>query len=466
MRLHTPLLALSTLWLAAAPPAHAASRAFVFGTDFSTGSLSAVTTPGLASACDVASPHSDARLRFFGGQLFVINRFGADNIQIVDPVSYGTVRQFSVGNGANPYDIAVLSPTRAYVTRYERRELWIVDPSTGIKTGEIDLGGFADADGVPEMDRIAVVGPLAFVSLQRLDRTGGFVPTDSSLVAVIDTRTDALVDCDAVEPGVQAILLPRTNPVTDFALDVTTSRLLLGCAGFYGVLDGGIVAIDAAGLTSAGVVVSDAQLGGDCNDLVWLSPVQAYAIVSTPSFVTTLVRLDPASASVGPTLFDPGAFALSDIEWDGGSELWLCDSRFVGGAVRRFSTATDLALGAPLTCTLPPQGLAFDRASGPFADVSPAAQALALSAAWPQPARGPVRFSWTLARAGEARLEVFDALGRRVRVLAEGWQPAGPRELAWDLLDAQGRRISAGLYLLRARSGAGEALRRVVVSGR
>jgi len=463
MRPLTRLLAATGLLLATPIAVHAASKAFVFGTDFSTGSLSAVSTPGLASSCDVASPHSDARLRYFGGQLYVINRFGADNIQIVDPVSYGTVRQFSVGNGANPYDIAVLSSTRAYVTRYERRELWIVDPSTGLKTGEIDLGALSDADGVPEMDRIAVVGPLAFVSLQRLDRNGGFVPTDSSLVAVIDTRTDQLVDCDAVAAGVQAIRLPRANPVTDFALDATASRLLIGCAGFYGVFDGGIVAIDAATLTSTEVVISDAALGGDCNDLVWLSPTHAYAIISTPSFVTQLVRFDPSTAAVGPTLFDPGAFALSDVEWDGGSELWLCDSRFVGGAVRRYSTATDLALGAPLTCTLPPQGVLFDRANGPFAGVSQPAAELALSAPWPQPARGAVRFAWTLAEAGEARLEVFDALGRRVRVLADGVQPAGRRELAWDLADAQGRRISAGVYLLRARSAAGESHQRVVV---
>lgn len=465
MRSRSSLLLACTLSaLASASLARAATKAFVFGTDFTTGSLSAVSMPSLASACDVASPHSDARLRFFGGQLYVVNRFGADNIQIVDPVSYGTVRQFSVGNGANPYDVAVLSPTRAYVTRYERRELWIVDPSTGLKTGEIDLGGFADADGVPEMDRIAVVGPFAFVSLQRIDRNGGFVPTDSSLVAVIDTRTDALVDCDPVAAGVQAILLPRTNPVTDFALDVTTSRLLIGCVGFYGVLDGGIVAIDAAGLTSTEVVVSDAELGGDCNDLVLISPTHAYAIINTSAFVTQLVRVNPATAAVGPTLFDPGAFALSDVEWDGGSELWLCDSRFVGGAVRRFSTLTDLAVGSPLSCTLPPQGITFDRASGPFAGVPAAASRLALAAPWPQPARGSVRLAWTLAEAGEARLDVFDALGRRVRVLVEGLQPAGARELVWDLTDDRGAPLRAGMYLVRARTAAGDARQRVVVS--
>lgn len=456
-------LALAFMLFTAAAPVHAATKAFVYGTDFSTGSLSAVSIATHAPSCDVASPHSDARLRFFGGQLYVINRFGADNIQIVNPSTYATVRQFSVGNGANPYDIAVLSPNRAYVTRYEKRELWIVDPSTGLKTAEIDLGGFADADGIPEMDRIAVVGPLAFVSLQRIDRNNGFIPTDTAFVVVIDTRTDAIVDCDAAAPGVQAIRLARANPVTDFVLDRSTSRLLIGCAGFYGVLDGGIVAIDAATLTSAGVVATDAALGGDCNDLVWLSPTQAYVIVSTPSFVTRLVRWNPATGAVGPTLFDPGAFALSDVEYDGVGELWLCDSRFVGGALRRFSTATDLAVGAPIACTLPPQVLAFDAASGPLAGVPAGAPALALSAPWPQPARRAVRLSLTLAEAGEVRVEVFDALGRRVRPLAAGGRAAGVHELAWDLTDSEGTAVRPGLYLLLARTANGVARQQVIV---
>ena len=57
----------------------------------------------------------------------------------------------------------------------------------------VSLAPLADADGKPEPDRMMMVGPLLFVSLQRVDQNGGFLPTDSSLVAVVDSRTDALV---------------------------------------------------------------------------------------------------------------------------------------------------------------------------------------------------------------------------------------------------------------------------------
>ena len=169
------LLALS-LGLAITPvTASAMSRAFVFESDFTTGSLSFMDLSNRVRHCDVASVNSDARVRWYGGQLYVVNRFGGDNIQVVDPTSGSTLRQFSVGNGSNPYDIAFASATKAYVTRYESSDLWIVNPATGVHTGTVSLAAFADADGIPEIDHMITVGPLLFVSLQRVDRAHGFV---------------------------------------------------------------------------------------------------------------------------------------------------------------------------------------------------------------------------------------------------------------------------------------------------
>lgn len=65
----------------------------------------------------------------------------------------------------------------------------------------------------------------------------------------------------------------------------------------------------------------------------------------------------------------------------------------------------------------------------------------------PARARGAVRF--TLASAGEARLELFDAAGRRVRVLADGPLAAGAHERRWDGRDDAGRAVRPGLYLVR-----------------
>src|SRR5207244_1336399 len=106
-------------------------------------------------------------------------------------------RQCSTGPGSNPHDVAVVGPHKAYVTRFDRPELWIVDPDAsscaGFFLGQVDLGSFADADGLPEMDQMTLVADRLFVSLERLDRRRGFAPAGKSLLVVIDTATDAVV---------------------------------------------------------------------------------------------------------------------------------------------------------------------------------------------------------------------------------------------------------------------------------
>lgn len=457
------VVALAALLVLFAPRAQAA-RAYVVESDFSTGSCSSVNGTSKVPACDVASVHSDARVRWYGGRVYVVNRFGADNIQVLDGVTYALVRQFSVGNGSNPYDIAFASATRAYVTRYESADLWVVNPATGAHTGTISLAGLADADGVPEMDRLQMVGPLLFVSLQRVNRNAGFQPTDSSLVAVVDTRTDALVDCDPSSPGVQGILLPRTNPVTPFVFDAPRTRLYLGCVGRYGINDGGIVRVDPVTLTADGVVATEDSLGGDVLDLAWHDDARAYAIVSDAAFNTQLIRWSPSSGRREATLYSPGGFSLADAEVtpDGG-ELWVCNSSFAAPGIRVFSTATGLLVGSPIGCTLPPQGITFDVATGQVAGVNTGPTGLSFAPPSPNPARGPVRLVFSLAQAGEARVDILDVAGRRVRGWTRVATAAGAVEQSWGLDDERGRRVASGVYLASVRVGDAVLTRRVFV---
>jgi hypothetical protein len=417
-----------------------------------------------AASCDVASVHSDARVRWYDGRVYVINRFGADNIEVLDGTSFGLVRQFSVGNGANPYDIAFASPTRAYVTRYEKPDLWIVNPATGTHDGTISLAGLADADGVPEMDHLLMVGPLLFVALQRVDRNNGFLPTDSSLVAVIDTRTDQLVDCDAAHAGVQGILLPRTNPVTPFVFDAPRTRLYLGCAGHYGQPDGGIVRLDPAALVADGVAAVEDSLGGDVLDIAFRDDARAYAIVSDAAFNTSLIRWSPVTGRRLDTLYSPGGFSLADVELTpSGNEAWVCNSSFGSPGIRIFSTTTQAQVAGPITCTLPPQGLTFDAATSQVAGVSDArTPALALAPPAPNPARGPVRLVLRAPEAGTLSVAMLDAAGRRVRDLSLA-VAAGPVELTWDLRDQAARLVPPGLYFASARLGAERVVRTVLV---
>ncbi|HLA62841.1 MAG TPA: kelch repeat-containing protein, partial [Rhodothermales bacterium] len=77
-----------------------------------------------------------------------------------------------------------------------------------------------------------------------------------------------------------------------------------------------------------------------------------------------------------------------------------------------------------------------------------AAAALALAPPEPNPTTGPVRVALTSA-GGTARVEVYDALGRRVAVLHDGTLAAGVHTLDWDGRADGGAPVPAGVYLVR-----------------
>jgi hypothetical protein len=99
----------------------------------------------------------------------------------------------------------------------------------------------------------------------------------------------------------------------------------------------------------------------------------------------------------------------------------------------------------------------FTAYDGSLADVGAATaagpRALILSAPRPDPARGPIRLTLELPRAGAARVEVLDLGGRLVRTLHSGAAPAGALALEWDGMGERGHAAPAGLYFIRAICG-------------
>jgi DNA-binding beta-propeller fold protein YncE len=439
-------LASALLAVAAAAPVARADYAFVACTDFGSGCASWVegAPPWTAHPC-VEPLSSDPVCRWALGRVFVVNRFAADNVQVLDPGNdFATLHQYSVGNGSNPQDIAVISPEKAYVSRLADPDLLIVNPMTGAALGAISLAAWSDPDGSPEPFKMFHYGDRVFVILQRLE---DFVPLEDSYVAVIDTRTDVLLDADPVASGVQAIRLSGRNPNTDFAYDAAANRLLVGLTGSFGSLDGGVEGIDPVGLAALGYETTEAQLGGDLNDVALAPNGRAYAVVSDASFNTHLVRYDRASGAHANTVFSPGGFSLGDIEVNSAGELWVCDRTFATPGVRIYDTGTDGLLAGPIGVGLPPFDLCFDEYASVAVGQRPAATGLHLLSAGPNPSRGTfeVRFAAHDDRTLPARLTIFDVRGARVGIV-EGSAGAEGR-LAWRAERAP------GLYYYRLERG-------------
>jgi hypothetical protein len=62
----------------------------------------------------------------------------------------------------------------------------------------------------------------------------------------------------------------------------------------------------------------------------------------------------------------------------------------------------------------------------------------------PNPTAGQATVALTMPEASDVRVVVYDALGREVAVLYDGWLPASTRKLAFD-----GARLPAGTYAVR-----------------
>jgi DNA-binding beta-propeller fold protein YncE len=337
--------------------------AFVTTTDYATGSSSIVFDDSVFTAVkDVEPAHSDALVRAYDGRIYVLNRQGADNIQVIDPASgFQTIRQFSVGNGADPEDIVFLSRQRAFVSRYNEDQLWIVDTNQGRRTGIIPFHDLADADGVPEMAHMVMVGKRVFVAIQRLDRNTQFLdPTGTSYVAVFDATTELFVDAVPGTPGVQPILLAAANPFGEMVYNTASGKIWVPNVGFFGLKDGGLELIDPASLTTSGVVLSEATLGGDLTDVVALDANRGAAIVSDSNFNTLLVGFDLSAPASIDTIYAPGSFALQDAERTADGRIFVSDRTIVAPGIRVFRGSDHTQITTtPIDVGLPPADIEF-----------------------------------------------------------------------------------------------------------
>jgi hypothetical protein len=81
----------------------------------------------------------------------------------------------------------------------------------------------------------------------------------------------------------------------------------------------------------------------------------------------------------------------------------------------------------------------------------------------PNPFGASTTLRFRLPRESIARITVYDAGGRLVRVLGEGTYGEGEHEITWRGLDAAGTRVAPGIYFCRLTSGNARLTRKVVL---
>ncbi|MBD3303269.1 MAG: S8 family serine peptidase, partial [Candidatus Eisenbacteria bacterium] len=81
----------------------------------------------------------------------------------------------------------------------------------------------------------------------------------------------------------------------------------------------------------------------------------------------------------------------------------------------------------------------------------------------PNPFNPVTTIRYSLANPADARLAIYDAGGRLVRVLLDGRQTAGSHHAIWDGRDESGEAVGSGVYFYRLEAGAFEQSRRMII---
>lgn len=318
-------------------------------------------------AANIQTTHSDAVVTAYNNTIFVVNRLGADNIQIVDPAeNFQVTRQFSVGRGTNPQQILVTGPSRAYVTLLQPEDngssdlvvddLLVVNPVNGTILKIIDLTPYTTDDGerFARATAMVLVGGKLYVLIQ--DLPSGFVsPNQSGKIVEIDLGTDV---------AVRSVTLSGRNPIA-LKYSAETGNLYVADADYVntGSPHGGIESVDPETLTAEGIFVDDSLLGGAPGDLE-VRDGKGYVTVGFMDenfdFLTKVVSFDLESkpAPSVEEVYRSRGF-IQDIVFDENGRLLVGDRDPDVNGILFMDPDTGEVAGGPVTLGASPSSITF-----------------------------------------------------------------------------------------------------------
>ncbi len=206
--------------------------------------------------------------------------------------------------------------------------------------------------------------------------------------------------------------------------------------GFFGELVEAVPDLDGDGLDD--LIVSARAEDEDAMPMALIG--RAYVFSSTGALLATLEP--PVVDPDGVQYFGYGIAALDDLDGDGLPEV----------GVGAFG---ENLLGSPPTAG---RAYVFSTSRSTPTEPAPAASEPLALRTGPNPTRGGVAVSFALPEPGLVRLDVLDALGRTVAVLADGARPAGEQTVRAAL-----EGLPAGAYFIRLQAGAQTATARLTV---
>ncbi|MFC2466286.1 MAG: hypothetical protein ACFNUV_00315 [Capnocytophaga endodontalis] len=112
-----------------------------------------------------------------------------------DPSTQKLTKGATLATPANSMfgNLTIVSPTKAYVPLYAMGNVWIINPQTMQKTGEINLSSYAHGDTSPDPSMGILHNGKYYLSLTQINLGGGWQPYpdyQQSDVLIINPQTD------------------------------------------------------------------------------------------------------------------------------------------------------------------------------------------------------------------------------------------------------------------------------------
>ena len=211
----------------------------------------------------ILTTSGDATLARWSSGIVVINRGASSYLQFVDQ-DFSLAYEIGI-NECNAHDLLELNTEEFLVTCYDSKYLHYLNLNEANANPWLDLGNFADEDGIPEMDRMLLKDQTAYISIQMLDRNQNYKAERPGKVIAFD-----ISNFDPSLPPTQEALttydLPCWNPYTRMQLYQDT-MLMVGCSGNWSTKETmGVITIDLENGESS-TLYSGADLKGPVHSL-------------------------------------------------------------------------------------------------------------------------------------------------------------------------------------------------------
>ncbi len=370
------------------------------------------------------------RIITHNNMLYVVNS-KPDNIMVIDPVN-DTITKTTIPltEGSNPWAMAFVSDTKAYVTNFNSDSVSVIDFESGNVIKSVKVGKAPEG--------IIVNGTRAYIANTGYDGWGN--PYVQSTVTIMDITADTVI---------ASVNVPTNAQDLAFAPD---GKLHVVCTGDYTNELGKVAVIDIDSETPT--VVDTIFIGGSPGDIeissngfgfcsAWGDGTNGY-IYKYDANADTVINNSENPILVGPNV--SGLYFDSE-----DNSLWIPYMTAWGGDgfAQKFSVDADSVVWTSDVLGNGTSAITIVESFLVSVETkSTTPESFYLAQNYPNPFNPTTTIKYSIQNSGFVSLKVYNILGKEITTLVNRNQAAGNYEINFDASN-----LTSGVYIYQLNSG-------------